>query len=150
VRVLGGEAVGVLVHVERAHQHRTGGLQPAHQEGVLLRPRQGAIDLRAGQGDLALDVEQVLDRIRQPGQRRQQVAAREADASIARGPLVAAAGKGVDAAIGRLDARDAGIQRRARAELAGGDRAQHGGALKRRFAHGHLRPPWLVENGAGQ
>ena len=39
VAVLGGEAVGVLVHVECAHQHATGGLQASYQHGIAARRR---------------------------------------------------------------------------------------------------------------
>ena len=69
VRVLGGEAVGVLVHVERADQHRAGRLEAAHEQRVALRGRGVALDLRAGQRRQAGDVEQVLDREGHAGQR---------------------------------------------------------------------------------
>ena len=37
VRVLAGEVVGVLAHVERAEQHGAGGVHPPHQRGVARR-----------------------------------------------------------------------------------------------------------------
>jgi hypothetical protein len=39
VAVLGGEAVGVLVHVQRAHQHRAGGLQALHSTASAVAGR---------------------------------------------------------------------------------------------------------------
>ena len=50
VRVLGGEAVGVLVHVERADQHRAGApRRRCDQRRVARGRRLLALDLRAGQ-----------------------------------------------------------------------------------------------------
>ena len=44
VRVLGGEAVGVLVHVERADQHRARRFEPRDQHGVVAwRPALASI-----------------------------------------------------------------------------------------------------------
>ena len=69
VRVLGREAVGVLVHVERADQHRTGAFEARDQRAVVRGRRTLALDLRAGAGRQAGHVEQVLDRERHAEQR---------------------------------------------------------------------------------
>ena len=60
--VLAGEVVGVLAHVEAAHQDRAGRLELAHQRAVAGSLRPVEVDLRAGARRQALDVEQVLDR----------------------------------------------------------------------------------------
>ena len=41
VHVLAGEVVGVFAHVERADQHRAGGLQPRDQRWRRARPAGG-------------------------------------------------------------------------------------------------------------
>ena len=74
VDVLAGEVVGVFAHVERADQHRAGGLKPLDQRRVALGRRAVAVDLRAGAGRQALDVEQVLDRERHAGERPERLA----------------------------------------------------------------------------
>ncbi len=48
MRVLGGEAVGVFVHVERTDAHRTGGAHPPDQERIGAGGWLVALDLRAG------------------------------------------------------------------------------------------------------
>ncbi len=76
VGVFSGEAEGVLVHVERAQQHRAGAAQARYQGSIVGRRRAGAVDFRAGQGGEAGDVEKVLGRIGHAGQRRQVAAGR--------------------------------------------------------------------------
>ena len=72
VRVLGGEAVGVFVHVQGTDAYGARGAHPRDQEGVGRGCRPFALDFRAGNGDHALEVEQVLHRIGHARQRRQQ------------------------------------------------------------------------------
>ena len=69
VRVLGGEAVGVLVHVERADGNRARMLQALHHGGVARRRRALGVNLRPGQGGDARDVEQILHGERDAAQR---------------------------------------------------------------------------------
>ncbi len=69
MRVLGGEAVGVLVHVERADQHRPGLLEALDEHRIGHGRRMIAVDLRAGERAEASDVEEVLHRIGHAGER---------------------------------------------------------------------------------
>ena len=73
MRVFSGETVGVLVHVERADQHRTSGFHLLHQEGIGLSRRVTAVDDRARQGDLANDVVEIFDCVRNTGQSTERV-----------------------------------------------------------------------------
>src|SRR5580658_5469852 len=75
VDVFAGEIVGVFTHVERADQDGTGGFQPLDQSGVTGGRRRGAVDLRSGERREAGDVEQVLDRERNAGERSERFAA---------------------------------------------------------------------------
>ncbi len=70
VRVLGREAVGVLVHVERADQDGAGALEAGDERRVDGGGRTLALDLRAGARRQAGDVEQVLDREGHAGERQ--------------------------------------------------------------------------------
>ncbi len=57
-------------HVAAADDHRARGAQARDRRSVRARRGLVAQDLRAGRGDLARDVEEILDRHRQPGKRR--------------------------------------------------------------------------------
>ena len=74
MHVLAGEVVGVFAHVERADENGAGGFQPFDQRRVAARRRAVAIDLGAGERRQAGDVEQILDRERNAGQRTQRLA----------------------------------------------------------------------------
>ena len=69
MRVLGGEAVGVFVHIERANQHGAGGGEALDKGRVAAGRRMVAIDLRARQGHQPCDIEEVLHRVRDAGER---------------------------------------------------------------------------------
>ena len=133
VAVLGGEAVGVLVHVERADQHRAGLFQPAHQQRVRSGRRGLAFDLRAGQRRQPRDVEQVLDRERH-SQQRQLARARPRRAGqrsvhLGRPPQGAVAqhvGEGVHLAVGGGDAVQRGLHQGRSADLAVAHGLRHG------------------------
>ena len=71
--VLAGEIIGVLAHVEPAEENAAGGAHAPDERRIVGGGRVVAIDLRAGAGDDALDIEQVLDRIRHAGERRRLV-----------------------------------------------------------------------------
>ena len=45
MRILGGESVSVLVHVQRADEHRAGGFEPLDQYAVMLRGARSALIL---------------------------------------------------------------------------------------------------------
>ena len=70
VDVLAGEVIGVFAHVQAAEQHRAGRPHLRHQRRVGGGRRIVAVDQRAGAGDDALDVEEVLDRIGHAGERQ--------------------------------------------------------------------------------
>ena len=72
--VLGREAVGVFVHVERADQDRARGGKPSNKRRVANRRRALFVDARAGDGRQSRDVVEVLDRERHAGQRPEIVA----------------------------------------------------------------------------
>jgi hypothetical protein len=74
VGVLAGEVVGVLAHVQAAHQDRARRLELAHQRAVAPSVRPVDVDLGAGAGRQAGDVEQVLDRERHAHQRPEMAA----------------------------------------------------------------------------
>ena len=76
MHVLAGEVVGVFAHVERADQNRAGGFQAFDQRRVAARGRQVAIDLGARERRQAGDVEQILDRERNAGERTERLALR--------------------------------------------------------------------------
>ena len=61
VRVLGGEAEGVLVHVQRAHENGARPAQPGDHGRIRDRPRALGIDPGSRQGRQARDVEEILD-----------------------------------------------------------------------------------------
>ncbi len=106
VHVLAGEVVGVFAHVERADQHRAGGFQARDQRRVFLRRRIGAVDLGAGDGNDAFDVEQVLHRERHAGKRQLSFIGRGVDRGGAgAGALGGHRGEGVERRIARGDAR---------------------------------------------
>ena len=67
MRVLGGEAVGVLVHVECADQDGTGGLQPCDRQRIGgCRPgvRAFSLDARTGDRHQPFDVKKIFHRKR--------------------------------------------------------------------------------------
>ena len=82
VRVLGGEAVRVLVHVQGTDEHGAGTPQRGHHRGITLGRRVVAIDLRAGEGNQVGDIEKILDSKGRAGERTR-IAAR-GDVRIAR------------------------------------------------------------------
>ncbi len=106
--VLAGEVVGIFAHVERADEHGAGGFQPLDQGQIPLRRRQFAIDLGAGAGRQAGDVEQVLHGEGDAGQRAERVTGR-ASRVEGRGALSCArggdVGEGVEQRIELFDAR---------------------------------------------
>ena len=104
MHVLAGEIVGVFAHVERADQHRAGGFEPRDQRRVVRGRRRAAVDLGAGAGRQAGDVEQVLDREGHAGER--QVLAVRGPIDGARrgaGALGGDVGEGVERGVARGD-----------------------------------------------
>ena len=75
VRVLAGEVIGVFAHVQRADEDGARAFEARDQGGVLAGRRPLAVDLRAGAGRQARDIEEVLDGERRAGQRAQAFAA---------------------------------------------------------------------------
>jgi hypothetical protein len=71
VRVLGGESIGVFIHVQGAHQHTARCAHALHQECILQGRCMAAVDLGARKGDLTLNVKQIFNRIGHTGQRGQ-------------------------------------------------------------------------------
>ena len=72
--------------------------------------RMGSVDLGASQGDLTLDVKQVLDRIRHPGQGPQHLTTRPLrvhGGGLMACPWVGFAGEGVDGTVGEFNTGDA-------------------------------------------
>ena len=120
--VLGDEAVGELVHVQRAHQDRPGGGQALDQDCVMGGRRGVATDLRASQGRQALDVEQVLHREGHAGQRTGDVA-RIDRVRGGQGALGGDGREGVDAAIQAGNARQCGFGHGPGGDAAGADLA---------------------------
>ena len=70
VDVLAGEVVGVFAHVQGADQHGTRSFQARNQGGIARCRRKRAIDPGAGARGQPRDVEQVLDRKRNTGERQ--------------------------------------------------------------------------------
>ena len=146
MHVLAGEVVGVFAHVERADQHGAGRFQPLDQRCVARRRRIGAVDLGAGDGCNAGDVEQVLDREGHAGER----------ALVGRGvnrlrlgarALRRHGGEGVELGIERFDARKRRVDHRGGAGLAGRNGLRRS---RRRFALLNRPPPDQASNtGAG-
>lgn len=124
--VLGGETVGVLIHVQRADQHRPGIAHARDQPRILAGRRVGGIDPSAGQRDFVGDVEQVLHRVGHACQRRQRLAAgatRIDGGGFLPGAGFRDRGKAVVARIVFADARQRGVQYGHGAALAAGDLA---------------------------
>ena len=143
VRVLGGEAVRVLVHVQRADENRARGLHPLDENRVLTGRLALALDLRAGARGQARDVEQVLRGERNAGERqvaRSAAATRELRVDARR--LVQRAlgndiGECIDDSIGRVDPGQRGAHDVRRGAFAGTDRCRDlRSGLARSFA-GH-------------
>ncbi len=112
VAVLGGEAVGVLVHVERPDHDRAGGFEAGDQGGVGGRGRIVLLDDRARQGHLALHVVEVLDRHRDAGQRTRIAALAHRFVDLARGRQGAGrehGGEAVEGLVGQADAAEHGL-----------------------------------------
>ena len=62
MRIGADGGIGELGHVGLGDDHRAGGAQPAHHDGVDIgRRRLFGEDFRAGAGRLAGDIEQILD-----------------------------------------------------------------------------------------
>ena len=102
--VLAGEVVGVFAHVERADQHRAGFLQAHDQFGVAFGRRMSAVDLGAGDGRDAFNVEQVLDRERHTGERQLLLLGRRVDRlGSAKRALGGHRGEGVERRVARGD-----------------------------------------------
>ncbi len=119
MRIFGGEAVRVFVHIERADQYRACRPQLPHQHGVSGGWCVVAVDDGAGQRDFAFEVEQVFHRVRQACQRRQRRAGgalRVDGVGFAARALECAQRERVDPRIGCFDAGNAFFsQSRARA-----------------------------------
>ena len=97
MRIGADGGIGEFGHVGLGDDHRAGGAQPAHHDGVDLgRRRLLGEDFRAGAGRLAGDIEQILD---------------ADDGAVERPLRYAVSGAGVDG-IGR-GARGVGIDRKA-------------------------------------
>ena len=77
MQVFAGEVVGVFAHVERADQNGAGRLHPLDQGRIAQRWFEIAVDLGAGAGGKAFDVEQVLHREGNAGQRANAFAGRD-------------------------------------------------------------------------
>ncbi len=107
VVVLGDEAIGEFVHVQRADQDRVRGLQAGDERRIACRGGRIAANERAGQGLQALDVEQVLDRERHARQGPRLRARRDPGvqpARIVERPLVKHLREGVQPAVDLGDA----------------------------------------------
>ena len=144
VRVLGREAIGVLVHVERADEHRSGLLEARDQRAVRVGGRTLALDLRAGARRQAGDVEEVLDSERHAGERQRAARAIAAgQSSVERrgapaGALGDDVGEGVDRRIDSGDARQARLDHRRRADGARSHRlGDRGGGAGEELAGSH-------------
>jgi hypothetical protein len=121
VDVFPGEIIGVLAHVESAHEHRAGGFEACDQRRVLLCGRVVTVDLRSGDGRHPCDIEQVLDRERHPGERAHlcAVLTRGVDrVGAGERTLIGDGGERVERSIQRGDTRE-----RARHHVAGADLA---------------------------
>ncbi len=71
--VLGGEAVGVSIHVQHAAEQRASVAQLLHRPGVVRGGRAVAEQAGARQRRMACHVEQIFYRIRHAGERRQRL-----------------------------------------------------------------------------
>ena len=125
VRVLGGEAVCVLVHVQGTDGHGAGTPQRGHHRGILLGRQIVAIDFRAGERRQAGDIEKILDRKGRAGERTRIAAGGDVRIDTGgvapclraehRGETVVASVLALDSAQGRLghlgSARAAGTNR---------------------------------------
>ena len=69
MRILGGEPVGVFVHVSGADEDGSRLAQRGYGERVTGRRRVVGVNLRPGHGRRARDVEEILRRERHAGQR---------------------------------------------------------------------------------
>ena len=145
--VLAGEVVGVFAHVECADEHRAGRFEPRDERRIALRRRQLAVDLRAGAGRQAGDVEQVLHRERHAGKRPERSAPgvfriehRRALARPRRGDV----GEGIEQRIVLLDARQRRLDDRDRRRLAPIDRARNLERRAFRIDHRPISAPTLA------
>ena len=137
VRVLGGEAVGVLVHVERADQHRAGRLAGAAPAPRRARPARARVrsSSRPAWSALRCRTGSSPRRARRPAAAAPRRGARVA--SIARASRARArsdAGEGVDAGVGGRDARDARRAPRSALQLAGAPARRRRRGCQRRHA----------------
>ena len=127
VDVLAGEIVGVLAHVERADQHRTGGFQSFDQNGVARRRRVAAVDLGARARRETGDIEQVLDSDRNSGERAEGSTLRMRVVDCARpfaGAIGEDGGEGIEDGIALRDPGERRVDDGGRACLAFGDSAR--------------------------
>jgi hypothetical protein len=87
MRVDADPGKGKFGHIGAADQHHADGTQAGNRRRVALGGRRVVERLRASKGALAGDIEQVLDRNRQPGERRGHISGlTQAVLSIGRGP----------------------------------------------------------------
>ena len=128
MHVLAGEVVGVFAHVERADQHRAGRFQPLDQGCVAWRGRPRAIDLGAGDGGKAFDIEQVLDREGHAGERQFGLVAHGVDGARPSPRAIGGnGGEGVERRIALFDARKRIVHHAERARPPGADRLRDRG-----------------------
>lgn len=126
MRVFGGEAVGVFVHVQGTDQDRAGVPHPRDQSSVLRGGRIGGVDATACQGHFISDVEQVFDGVGHACQRRQCFAT--SAACVDGGGFLARAGfghggKAVVRGVAFAHAGQGGVQHRQGAAFTAGDLA---------------------------
>jgi hypothetical protein len=125
VRVLTGEIVGILAHVERADQHATCALQALHQRGIGGSGRPVPVDLRARQRCKTRHVEQVLGGERHARQHSERTAGSALGIDGARpskGPLAGDSRESVEGLVALADAPQG-----RRDDLRGADLARRNG-----------------------
>ncbi len=123
MRILAGEIVGVLAHVETADQDGAGLFQAPHKRAVTRGRRIVVVDLRAGARREAGYIEQVLDREGHARQRPLGLAGIDRRGALAR-TVGHNVGKGVDLGLGSGDAGEGRLDHGSCLVRAAGDRAR--------------------------